>query len=178
MRFTRTFASATVGLVSIVLAGCGETNHIATFTPQFSPSAASRFTVGDVIDSSDRLKQSDLPPDFDPSAELKTQIEQHLAASGIVADGSTVNVITLVPTIVDYEPGNAFQRWLAPGAGTTKLTVKVDLEQGGESLGIIRARRTIEMGGIYTIGDWRSIFGPVAGDVVDELQKKLGQTPH
>jgi hypothetical protein len=42
-------------------------------------------------------------------------------------------------------------------------------------MGKINIRRTIEFGGVYTIGQWEAIFGPVAGDIVDALREKVRQ---
>ena len=177
MRFVSKFCMTLVaGLsASILLASCGATNHFATYTPQFVPKPASRFSVGAVVDSSDPLKRSGIPADFNPSAELKSQLEKKLAASGLAADAGASDVIVLLPTISDYDPGNAAVRWLAPGAGATVLTVKCNIQQGGVDMGKINIRRTIEFGGLYTIGQWSAIFGPVASDIVDALQDKIRQ---
>ena len=161
---------------ALLLAGCvGAANHFATYTPQFMPTPASRYSVGTVVNSSDPLKRSDVPADFDPSAELRLQLERQISANGLAYDTNAPDAIILMATITDYDPGNAGLRWLSPGAGATILTVKCDLRQNGVDAGTIRVRRTTETGGLYSVGQWKTIFQPVAGDIVDALKQKIRQ---
>jgi len=161
--------------VLTLLAGCGATAHFASYDPHFGPTVASRFRVGTIIDSSDPLKRGDLPPTFNPSTELKTNLEAKLTGGGLIVDATSPDTIALIPTITDYDPGNAALRWLAPGAGSTVLTVRCDIQQHGVSVGKINVRRTVEFGGVYSIGQWSIIFGRVAGDIVDKLKDKVAQ---
>ena len=161
--------------VLTLLSSCGETAHFASYDAQFGPTAASRFRVGTVIDSSDPLKRGDLSPTFNPSTELKAQLEAKLVSAGLVVDAAFPDSITLIPTITDYDPGNAALRWLAPGAGSTVLTVRCDIQQHGVSVGKINVRRTVEFGGVYSIGQWSIIFGRVADDIVDKLKDRVAQ---
>jgi hypothetical protein len=165
-----------VGLsMSALLAGCGAVNHTATFAPEFTPNATTLVSVGTVTDSADPLKRSDIPADFSPSAELKSRLETKLAANGLAAATDPPGMIVLIPTIIDYDPGNAGLRWIAPGAGGTVLTVKCEIQQNGVHMGEIDSRRTIVFGGLYTIGEWKDIFGPVTDDIVDALKVKIKQ---
>ena len=157
----------------MLLAGCGPASQLATYQPQFAPSATARVGVGTVTDSADRAKRSDIPADFVPSAELKSQLEQKLADHQLAGDANAPGAIVLIPTITDYDPGNAAVRWIAPGAGGTVLNVTCVVQQGGVAMGPINIQRAINFGGLYTIGDWKSIFGAVADDIVDQLQKKM-----
>ena len=157
----------------MLLTGCGPASQLATYQPQFAPSATARVSVGTVTDSADRAKRSDVPADFAPSAELKLRLEQTLADRQLAGDANAPDAVVLVPTITDYDPGNAAVRWIAPGAGATVLNVTCAVQQGGVAMGTINIQRSVNFGGLYTIGDWKSIFGSVADDIVDQLQKKM-----
>ena len=77
--------------------------------------------------------------------------------------------------IVEYDKGNAFKRWLLPGWGSTALSIECNLREGSLVVGTIEVRRTIDVGGGYTIGAWRTVFKTVAEDVAKELGAKLPQ---
>jgi hypothetical protein len=72
--------------------------------------------------------------------------------------------------IVEYAPGNAFYRWLLPGAGETKLGVVAHIaSQEGVTSARIPVERSIAAGGGYTIGAWEYVFTEVATVIVDYL---------
>ena len=75
--------------------------------------------------------------------------------------------------IAEYNPENAFKRWLLPGWGSTVLMIECDLMDANELIGSVKARRSIVIGGGYTIGDWKDIFGEVSKDVATNLRKKI-----
>jgi len=83
--------------------------------------------------------------------------------------------LILTSQIVEYEEGDAFKRWLLPGWGTTVLSIHCELKDSatGKLLGAVEARRTISIGGAYSIGAWRTVFASVAKDVVKELRAKI-----
>ena len=105
---------------------------------------------------------------------MRDELEAKLRASGLFA-GSTGGKQPLVISvrIVDYEPGDAFKRWLMPGYGSTVLSVECELRDGSKKVATINARRTVDAGGGYTIGAWNTIFTTIAEDIVSSLKKKL-----
>jgi hypothetical protein len=44
---------------------------------------------------------------------------------------------------------------------------------GDQLVGSEQARRTVSIGGAYTIGAWRTIFNSIAEDIVDDLREKI-----
>jgi hypothetical protein len=160
--------------VSVLLTGCGATNHFAAFVPQFMPAPGSRVRVDKIIYAGRPLDRAEVPAGFTPASELKFQIESKLAAADLAAAPDSPDTIILTPTITAYEPGSAGLRWVSNGAtGATELTVKCIIQQNGIDVGKINIRRTIEFGGLYTIGQWKIIYSAVAGDIVDALKKKI-----
>lgn len=69
--------------------------------------------------------------------------------------------------------GDAFQRWLVPGVGSTVLEVHAELREADRPVGAAGARRTVDAGGGYTIGVWESIFGQIAGDLTEDVAAQL-----
>jgi uncharacterized lipoprotein YajG len=78
-------------------------------------------------------------------------------------------------TIINYEMGNSFKRWLLPGWGGTILDVKCDLlsDRDGSLVASFQQKRGVYVGGLYTIGAWRTIFSSVAADIANELEARM-----
>jgi hypothetical protein len=77
--------------------------------------------------------------------------------------------------LIEYEPGNAFGRWLLPGLGTSVCTVDAEiLEKGtGALVGRMQSRQTVSIGGAYSIGADTYICKRVADDLIKEIEKKV-----
>lgn len=111
--------------------------------------------------------------DVDSEALLRSAFEGSLADAGLLWMGDPAeDRYTLSLQIVEYEPGNAFKRWLLPGYGATILRVHGRLVDArtGELAAEIEHQRSVQWGGGYTIGAWRSIFGVVAREMVRDLE--------
>ena len=91
------------------------------------------------------------------------------------AGGQPAGHLTIATKIVEYEPGNAFKRWLLPGYGSTVIALHSELKDSasGKLVGPVDARRTVSFGGAFMIGAWRTIFASVAKDVVEELRAQI-----
>lgn len=183
-QWTRTLGALGAGL----LLGCGTIHHTARFDPEFVPEPDTKVEVGEVSNDTGQTYDIDVAQMFRDALLEALEDEDLLAARP--GEHLIVNA-----RIVEYERGNAFKRWLLPGWGTTVLAVEIEVEQGSadgavlpqvaaaastvipastaESVGHVDARRTVSIGGAYTIGAWKSIMGDVAEDVVDELEEEL-----
>ena len=167
-----TFALA----LALALAGCGTAAKDSAFKDDFAPARAAKITLGEVTDISPSASIS-AQEDIDTEGELRAQLEAKLAETDLLADWSAKDekVYVLNATIIDYDPGSAFGRWLWPGVGATELSVQCTLTDGDRNVGSVYARRTVEAGGFYTVGAWKDVFGTVADDIVAELKEKLGK---
>ena len=76
-------------------------------------------------------------------------------------------------TLLSCAEGSAFQRWLAPGLGETRLDVQCELRKGEEVVGTAKAVRTVATGGVWSVGAGKSVFEDVAKDLVDDLRKRI-----
>jgi hypothetical protein len=155
---------ATAGL------GCGSVSHSAQFEPAFTPTAATRIEPGPVTNDTGKTFDVDLQQMFTDALTQQLQGDNLLWAAGQPADH-----LIIATKIVEYEPGNAFKRWLLPGYGSTVIALHSELKDSatGKLVGSVDARRTVSFGGGYTIGAWRTIFASVAKDVVDELRAQI-----
>ncbi len=158
---------------ALLLAACGATSHTAEFAPDFVARQGAAVRVGVVEDAVPVAQKGDRAG-FDFANELRLQLLSHLENAGLTPATDADPAYTLNATIVHYQPGNAFSRWLMPGAGATVLSVEATLYDGETEVAHVNALRSISAGGGYTIGAWRTIFDTVAQDVVEELKPKLG----
>lgn len=85
--------------------------------------------------------------------------------------------LVLKTKLIEYEPGNAFGRWLLPGLGTTVCTVHAELldKKTRALVGRMESRQTVSFGGAYSIGADKYICERAADDLIDEIDKKLGK---
>lgn len=160
--------------VLLLVVGClGTVKHEATFSPEFSPKQASLVQVGDIVDAAPTDKRGN-HADFDIATELRMQLNEKLKEHGLLAQvRANPQHYVLAAEITDYQPGSAFKRWLLPGMGSTVLSVECKLYDGANEVGTVQATRSVDMGGGYSAGAWKSIFAKVADDIVADLQEKL-----
>lgn len=114
--------------------------------------------------------------DFDLAALLNETLVAALKEEQILWTGDKTTPRFLFDArIVDYEPGNAFKRWILPGWGSTVLEVRGEIRSpdSGAIAAVIENKRSILAGGAYTIGAWKSIFSDVAGDLVREMKTRI-----
>jgi hypothetical protein len=138
--------------------------------PDFSPRPGESMEIGAVSNVSGKEFE------YDVESMLRNALSEALQAERLVWLGpDQPNHLILTARIVDYEPGNAFQRWLLPGWGSTVLSVDAELRDAntGSLAGSLSDRHSIAFGGGYTIGAWKAIFDAVAKDIASDLAKAI-----
>ena len=114
--------------------------------------------------------------DFDPVALFNEKLVETFKDEQLLWSGDkTAPRFIFDATIINYEPGNAFKRWILPGWGSTVLEVRGELRSpdNGAVAAVIENKRSIFAGGAYTIGAWKSIFGNVADDLALEIKNRI-----
>ena len=101
--------------------------------------------------------------------KLAKAIEDELYKSDLKA----LNLNTLNLKILEYEPGNAFKRWLMPYWGTTILKANYELVYQNEVILTGSAVEKIPAGGGFTIGAWKYVFTDVAKFIVSDIRMKI-----
>jgi hypothetical protein len=150
------------------LAACGTTQHSLKLEEQYVPHGNSRVAVGSVSNETGQTF------DVDVEAMLRDALAERLKAHEIYCEQAQEHDLTLNAKVTEYSKGDAFKRWLLPGYGSTALTVECELvDPAGKVIGTAEAKRTVDAGGGYTIGAWKSVFSNVAHDVVDDLEKQV-----
>jgi hypothetical protein len=156
-------------VITVFLAGCGATNLESKLPESFS------LQPGQTIEflPIENVTGKTLDP---PADQIFNQY-----MSGLLKERKLLNVtsepaiVILKSKLIEYEPGNAFGRWLLPGLGTTVCTVDAEiLEKGtGALVGRVQSRQTVSIGGAYSIGADTYICKRVADDLTKEIEKRV-----
>lgn len=94
-----------------------------------------------------------------------------LAFDGLNSDKTDFVIIT---KITGYAPGNAFTRWVIPGAGATTLsTESIVYTIDNVEIARIPVERSIAAGGGYTINAWKYVFEEVAKETTRVIKTQL-----
>ena len=107
----------------LMMVGCGSSVK-SSYVSGFTPAAGTRIRLGAITDSAP-IERRGKKKDFDIRNELRNQLENQLSKAGLLATGTTTDPsVQLMVDITNYNPGDAFKRWLAPGCGQTKLELE------------------------------------------------------
>ncbi|MCL2029052.1 MAG: DUF4410 domain-containing protein [Deltaproteobacteria bacterium] len=155
-------------LVAMVLAGCGtKSSYMPTPSMEaLNPSAG--FRIDQVNDSSGYVFPGGAQGAFDLRDAMSSALRAELTRQGLAADNGlyAVNV-----NILAYVPGNAFARYLLPGAGATKLYVEaLILDRNYIEVAKIPVYRHIGAGGALTVGAHKYVFEDVAKEIASILK--------
>ena len=114
--------------------------------------------------------------DVDVEKMLRDALGKALADQGLQWSGHP-NAVRFIfnAEILDYEMGSAFGRWLVPGVTPTILAIRGELRDPKDEIlaGTVEHKRGVYVGGLYTIGAWRTIFQSVSDDVAKELRIRI-----
>ena len=152
-----------------LLSACGTVQHKMNLLNNFTPDSATGVEVGKVTNETGKT----FDPEINVEDMLRRALTEKLTAEKLLWSNTTPKKLVLDSKILDYDAGDAFKRWLLPGWGATVLTIQSDLRQDGQLVGTVDAKRTVSVGGAYTIGAWKTVFDNLAGDVVEDLRAKI-----
>ena len=155
----------------LVLIGCGTTNRNVIFHEGYQPPVGTKIEVPSAANATGKTFE-----EIDIGKTLSEELVAALAKEGINADRAVQGSRLSLPCrITEYEPGDAFKRWLWPTYGSTVLNVTCEIREieSGKMVGTAEAKHTVDAGGAYTIGAWKYIFTNVAQDIAKELKGKL-----
>lgn len=159
-------------MVSILVFGCGASSPAVRME---SAEPLRKYGVFEVAAVSNDTGKTFA---FDIAEEFGNQIRSQLESKGyIVASGSTGTDDALIVrcSITSYEPGSAFARWLAPGAGKTQATVLTSLvdKRTDATVGEMLSAEAVGTGGLYSAGADRWILEKIAKGVVDKIEERM-----
>ena len=158
-------------VLALALAGCGATNFDSKLPDRLS------LQPGQTIEL--------LPAENVTGKTLDSPADQifNEYMAGLLRERKLLNVspepaaLVLKTKLIEYEPGNAFGRWLLPGLGTTVCTMHAEIldKNTGALVGRMESRQTVSFGGAYSIGADQYICKRVADELMRDIDKKLGR---
>ena len=168
----RAIAIGCLFILLTVLGACGAVQHQQTIKARLAPDKP--FLISNIkVDDVSGFKFPAGQESIDLEQTLYSALEKRLKTEQLLTDAQGEEFLILDAKIVEYAPGDAGKRWLLPGYGSTILSTHCELKEknSGTLISEIQARRTVEAGGLYTIGAWKTIFNSVADDIVKEVNK-------
>lgn len=159
-------------LVLLLVGGC------VTERPMVRVEKGASLTGYDVFEVTPVSNETGRTYDFEVTDVITQYIKSSLQEKGFTVAEITnakKNVIILKSSLISYEPGSAFNRWLLPGYGKTQCTVKTSLidRKTGKILGEMVAAEAVGGGGLYSIGADKWILNVVAKSISDEIDRKV-----
>lgn len=150
-------------------AGCSTKSAFEPVFPDVSLPPTARYVIGEVKDNSGFTASSE---EINPVIAMETALKAELTKAGLYDGDFKINI-----AITEYEPGNAFKRWILPGFGGTYLkTQSTILNPDGKIVATIPVNRMIAAGGAFTVGAWKECFQEVAEEIVKVLKREM-KTP-
>jgi hypothetical protein len=155
-----------LALLLALSAGCGLVRTSATLNGN-AHVQPNRIGIAKITDTT-----TGVPNDINPSGLLREALEKRLDEEKRLIPTTEGNKLVLEATISDYKAGNAAKRLFLPW-GTTELEVKGSLkDMDGNIVGSVDAYRTVSIGGVFSVGAWKTIFADVADDIVEEIKRE------
>lgn len=153
--------------ISLGLVGCATHSSFEPLNLEVKIPPTVKYQLGEIKDNSGFTASGE---DVEPIKAMADALGVELTKAGLIGGDYKINV-----EITEYQPGNAFARWLLPGLGGTYLKTKSTiLNQDDEILAVIPVNRTVAAGGAFTIGAWRECFQEVAKEIVKVLKREMG----
>ncbi len=164
--------SIIVFLIFVFIAGCVTSKPMVSMMQGVSLTGYKMFEVHPVLNETGKTFE------FDVTDTLTQNIKSKLRDKGyIVSDGTAPSeeILIIKSSLLSYEPGSAFKRWLAPGFGKTQATVKTLLidKRTGKVIGEMVSAEAVSAGGLYSAGADKRILDAIAEGIADEIEKKV-----
>jgi hypothetical protein len=105
---------------------------------------------------------------------MKEALFQELKNNELLVLGNE-SKIDLEVSILDYQEGNAFKRWLLPGWGATVLKVEATLKENNDVIATSKIDSNIAAGGGYTIGAWKYVYTDVAKKLISDIKEEYNK---
>lgn len=160
-----------VFLIPVLIGGCVTPSGPTRIESELLPRPGAKIVLGTVTAANGVTFEK-----IDAVGMLREAMLSSLSEAGIRSlDGERDFSLNL--QITDYRPGNAFKRWLLPGWGSTVLAVRGELKDIREDklAATITHKRSVPIGGVFSIGAWKRIFAMVANDIAEDLKRKVEQ---
>ena len=161
-----------LALTLLVVAGCGTVEHKVALEQSYRVQPGTKVEVGPVKNTTGQRF------DVDIEKMLGDALVETLQNRDLYWTSAPAPKLILTAEIVQYAKGDAFKRWLMPGWGATALVVRARFtDPEGHEVGQVDAKRTVDSGGLYTVGAWSTIFSNLADDVVTDLEEQVKRRP-
>ena len=171
-------------LTALIASGCGTIDHKVQLEKGYRVQPGTKVAIGSVKKTTEQVY------DFDIEKTLRDALTEALKERNLLWTSDPTPKLVMRVEILNYQPGDAFQRWLAPGSGSgltlnqqqalrpgsgaTVIQVWAILtDSDNRKVGTAYENRSVTTGGAYTIGAGSMIFRDVAEDLATDLESEL-----
>ncbi len=148
-----------------LLCSCATNSKLNFVDSHINLPITAKYKIGEIKDSSNFVSEEDI----NIVKLMRDALFNKLSKLNLIGTGYKINIV-----IIEYKPGNAFQRWLVPGWGETYLKIKSTIiDPDGSEIVEIPVERSIAAGGGFTIGAWKACFDDVAGEIVKLIKNEM-----
>lgn len=156
---------------SVIVSGC------VTSKPMVSMEKGVSLSSYKVLEIPNVLNETGKNFDFNVAGHLTQNIKSSFQQRGyVISEGrqTSQEVLLIKCSLLSFEPGSAFKRWIIPGFGKTQATVKTSLidKKSGKLLGELVSAEAVSAGGLYSAGADTRILKAIAEGIVNEIEKK------
>ena len=156
----------TLAILAIAISGCSTKGGLSKVDNSITIGYGARFQNLSVDDASGHVwkegeEQVNLAQSLKDALDICLQKENMMG-----------NDYVIKTTIVHYDPGNAFKRWLMPGYGSTELKTRSEVyDKENKLIAVIPVERYVGFGGVFSIGAWKRVIDEVATEIVNVLKQ-------
>lgn len=161
-----------VFLISLILSGCVSSKPMVAMVKDVSLANYKKIEIPLVLNETGQTF------DFDVTGTLTQSMKSKFKTKGYIISDETESpdeILIIKSSLLTYEAGSAFKRWLVPGYGNTKATVKTLLidKKTGKILGELMSADVVSAGGLYSAGADKRILHAIADGIVKEVEKSM-----
>jgi hypothetical protein len=156
---------------SVFLTACfGTAHHDVALLDARAFNSETKIGLGTIVNKTGKYF------DFDIEAVLEFAVVSKLVDEKLLAFEGDPNSVVMDISIIRYRKGNAFIREFLPlpGFSSTELAIEAFLfDSDGNLDAKAKAKRSVDWGGRYTVGAWRSIFDDLANDLIEDIRSEI-----
>jgi len=159
-------------LLLLLLGGCA-----VTAKPMVSMERDASLKEYKVFEVMPTINETGETFEFNVTNELTENVKSRLREKGYTVEEAIIpeGVLVIKNSLMDYEAGNAFGRWLAPGVGVTQATVKTSLidKTTGTIIGEMVTSESVSSGGLFSVGAYKQILDNIAKGIANEIDTRM-----
>lgn len=159
-------------LFLLFVGGCATAKPMVQMEKDISLTGYKSFEIIPVINETGKTFEFDVADHLTQHIKSKIKDKGYIINKGKEAKDS---ILVIESSLITYEPGSAVKRWLLPGLGKTRATVRTSLidKMTGKTIGEIVTAEEVGAGGFFSVGADKWILEVIAKGISNEIDKRI-----